>query len=209
MTTDEHSQESAPDTTEGDDVVHIEIVNPTPEALGLDLPDDLELAQITLLNAVADARSEAGSNLEQLQRIAAEYENFRRRSDRDRKDLASFATTRVVEQLLPTLDSFEAALAYEPQGDGEQKLIDGMTGTYNMLAETLASYGFAAIEAVGAGFDPAMHEAISAPMDGDGTLVVDQELRRGYTVDGRVVRPALVTVVYAHGGEDGGGDSDA
>jgi molecular chaperone GrpE len=210
MTTDEHSHESATDT-ETDDSVEIEILNPTPEGLGLELPDDPDMAQTALLNAVADARAEAGQNLEQLQRIAAEYENFRRRTERDRRELASFATSRLVEQLLPTLDSFEAALAYDAQTEGEEKLLTGMTGTYSMLSEILSSYGFAAIEAVGAAFDPAVHEAISGPGDGDGdgALMVDQELRKGYTVEGRVVRPALVTVAYGDAGEDGGGDGDA
>ena len=86
MTTDDQSHESA-SATGDEDSVEIEIVNPTPESLGLELPDDSDLAQIALLNAVADARAEAGQNLEQLQRIAAEYENFRRRAERDRRDL--------------------------------------------------------------------------------------------------------------------------
>lgn len=210
MTTDEHTSDTAPEApADPDESVEIEIMRATPEALGLELPDEPELARQALLNAVADARIEAGQNLEQLQRIAAEYENFRRRSERDRKDLSTFATTRLVEQLLPTLDSFAAALDYEPQDEGEEKLLAGMAGTYNMLTETLSGHGFAPIDAAGSPFDPARHEAISAPIEGDGTLVVDQELRKGYTVDGRVVRPSLVTVTYREVGEDGGGDSDA
>ncbi|NIO59555.1 MAG: nucleotide exchange factor GrpE [Acidobacteria bacterium] len=209
MTTENHIQETAVHEGVSDEVVEIEIVSPTAEALGLELPDDPDEARTALLNAVADARAEAGQNLEQLQRVAAEYENYRRRMERDRIDLASFATSRLVEQLLPALDSFEAALAYEPQTDREDKLLAGMTGTFTMLVDTLSSHGFEPIDAVGAPFDPSVHEAISAPTEGDGTLVVDNEVRRGYKVDGRVVRPALVTLSYGDVGEDSGEPDDA
>jgi molecular chaperone GrpE len=209
MTTENDTTDIAADEAEALDSVEIEIVNPTAEALGLDLPDDAGEARTVMLNAIADARAEAGQNLEQLQRVAAEYENYRRRMERDRRDLASFATSRLVEQMLPALDSFEAALAYEPKSEQEAKLLAGMTGTYTMLVDTLSSHGFEQIEAAGAPFDPAEHEAISAPGDGEGTLVVDNEVRRGYKVDGRVVRPALVTLSYDGVGEDSDGPDDA
>lgn len=206
MTTEKHTQDTV---TDGEEYVEIEIVGPTAEALGLDLPEDPGEAKAALLNAVADARAEAGENLEKLQRVAAEYENYRRRSERDTRDLASVATSRLVERLLPALDSFEAALSYEPQTEREEKLLAGMTGTYSMLVDTLTAHGFEAIEAAGAPFDPAIHEAISAPADGDGELVVDNEVRRGYKVDGRVVRPALVTLSYGDVGEGSGDPDDA
>ena len=210
MAPDEQNLDAAPaETRERDDVVEVEIVGPSADVLDLDLPDGLEPAQVVLLDAVASARSEAGESLEQLQRLAAEYDNFRRRAERDRQELLTFAAKRIVEQLLPTLDNFEAALAYQPQGDGEVKLMAGMTGTYNQLKETLETYGFAEVESVGAPFDPALHEAISGPTDGDGALIVDQELRRGYTIDGKVVRPALVTVRYGDLEEEHGGTDDA
>lgn len=210
MTTENQTEDTAIDEAARDDeIVEIEIVSPTAEALGLELPDDPDEARTALLNAVADARLDAGQNLEQLQRVAAEYENYRRRTERDRRDLASLSTSRLVEQLLPALDSFEAALAYEPQTEREEKLLAGMSGTLTMLVDTLASHGFEPIEAAGAPFDPSVHEAISAPADGDGTLVVDNEVRRGYKVDGRVVRPALVTLSYGDVGEDPGDPDDA
>ena len=102
------------------------------------------------------------------------------------------ASQRIIEHLLPTLDTFDAALAYEPQSEGERRVLDGLVGTHTTLLETLAKDGLEPIAATGATFDPRVHEAVAG--GGDGDLVVTAELRRGYTLHGRVVRPSLVMV---------------
>ena len=72
-----------------------------------------------------------------------------------------------------------------------------MRGTHAQLMEILSGEGFEPIAAVGAPFDPAVHEAVAGPQgDGDGALIVGQELRRGYTLRGRVLRPSLVVVEH-------------
>lgn len=208
-TTDEQGAVERDSDSAGAEVVEVELVAPDAGALGVDLPDDPSEARDVLVDALAKSRAETGQILEQLQRIAAEYENFRRRAERDRQQLTTLATQRIVEQLLPTMDNFEAALTYAPRGEAEQKLMQGMIGTYAQLRETLASHGCAEIPTNGVAFDPAVHEAVSAPPEGDGALVVGQELRKGYLVDGKVVRPAMVTVVYQPAAEDDDGDDDA
>lgn len=182
------------------EVLHI--TAPTPEALGIDLPDDPIEAQAVLLSELATTRAAANEVFEQMQRIAAEYENFRRRVDRDQRDLVARSSQRVIEQLMPTLDNFDAALAYTPQTEAETNLLEGMRGTHSQLLDTLGREGFSPIPTTGEKFDPAVHEAVSGPGEGDGELVVDAELRRGYTLNGRVLRPALVSVKYAGGGGD-------
>lgn len=166
--------------------------------LGLDLPDDPDSAIRLLVGAVAEARGEAGEYLAVMQRVAADFDNYRKRVERDQAENVNRASQRVMERLLPALDSFDAALVYEPQSPAEEKILDGMRGTHNQLMEILDGEGFAPIAALGEAFDPAVHEAVAGPQgDSDGALVVAQELRRGYTMRGRVVRPSLVVVEHA------------
>jgi molecular chaperone GrpE len=163
----------------------------------IELPEDAEDAVPVLLAALAAAQAEAAGYLETVQRVAAEFDNFRKRTVREREDIVDRASQRLIERLLPTLDSFDAALAYEPQTDGESKLLTGMRDTHRLLMEALAEDGFAPIEASGVPFDPAVHEAVMGPGgDGDGDMIV-REMRRGYTLRGRVVRAALVAVEHA------------
>ena len=171
---------------------------PAAEELGIELPDDPEAAQALLLRELAEARQEAGEYLETLQRIAADFDNFRKRVERDQAENVQRASQRLIEALLPTLDTFDAALAFDAQTDGEEKILDGVRGTHAQLLETLAREGFEPIEAAGRPFDPAVHEAVAGPSDqGDGELVVGTELRRGYVMRGRVIRPSLVMVEHA------------
>ena len=170
---------------------------PTAPELGLELPENPDEAQAVLLRELAEARQDAGELLETLQRVAADFDNFRRRVQRDQAENVERASQRVVESLLPTLDSFDAALSYEPATPSEEKLLDGMRSTHDQMLETLARVGFEPIPASGEHFDPKVHEAVSGPTGGDGDLVVSAELRRGYAMHGRVIRPALVAVGHA------------
>jgi molecular chaperone GrpE len=169
---------------------------PTPEHLGLSLPDDPGEAMNLALRELAEARQESGELLENLQRLAAEFDNFRKRTERDHIENVLRASQRVIESLLPTLDSLDSALAIEPTSETEQRMIDGMRGTETLLLDALRAEGCERIEALGAPFDPALHEAVQVT-PGDGDQVVEQELRKGYTMRGRVIRPSLVVVGHA------------
>jgi molecular chaperone GrpE len=163
----------------------------------MDLPDDPAEAVPVLISALVSTQAEASGYLETMQRVAAEFDNFRKRSARERTEIVDRASQRVIERLLPTLDSFDAALAYEAQSETEERLLAGMADTHRLLMEALAVDGFAPIDASGVPFDPAVHEAVTGPSgDGEGELVV-REMRRGYTLGGRVVRAALVAVEHA------------
>ena len=170
---------------------------PTAHELGLELPDDPDEAQALLLRELSEARQEAGEQLEMLQRVAADFDNYRRRVERDQAENVERASQRVIESLLPTLDAFDAAAMFEPQTPSEEKTREGMVSTRTQLLETLAREGFQPIPAVGEPFDPKVHEAVSGPGHGEGDLFVDAELRRGYLMRGRVIRPSLVTVKHA------------
>jgi len=181
------------DTLEAGDVV----IEDEQAPLELDLPEDPAEAVPVLMEALIGTREAASTYLDAMQRIAAEFDNFRKRAARERDEIVVRGSQRLIERLLPALDSFVAALAYEPQTEGEQRLLSGMADTHRLLMEALANEGFAPIEADDVPFDPAIHEAVSGPQgEGDGDLLVT-ELRRGYTLEGRVIRAALVAVRHA------------
>lgn len=163
----------------------------------IDLPEDAAEAVPVLVSALTAARGEAAEYLDALQRVVAEFDNYRKRAGRERSELIDRAAQRVIERLLPTLDSFNAALAYQPQNEAEEQILTGMRDTHRLLMDALAEEGFDPIDASGVPFDPAVHEAVTGPgSDGDGELIV-REMRRGYTLHGRVVRAALVAVEHA------------
>ncbi len=185
----------------GDDHIEAEIleipdVEPTAEMLGIALPDDPDEAQRLLLRELSEARQETGEILVNLQRVAAEFDNFRKRVERDQVENVGRASQRVIESLLPVLDSLDAAMATEATTEAETKMLNGIASTKDLLLEALAREGFEPIEALGRPFDPALHEAVSMT-PGEGDQVVEQELRKGYTMRGRVIRPALVSVGHA------------
>jgi molecular chaperone GrpE len=176
-------------------VVHTEDASGTPDpaTLGLSLPDDPAQARDALLRALDEARNEAGSYLDDLRRVAADFENFRKRVTREQQLLVDRASERVLKAVLPVLDSFDAALSIEATTETEEKLLGGMRGTHAQLLDVLTKEGLEVIPAVGEPFDPELHEAVMSSGDGD-RLVVSQELRRGYRLHGRVVRATLVAL---------------
>lgn len=150
------------------------------------------------------ARKSEAEYLDRLQRVTAEFDNFRKRSIREQAQLRELGSERVLSSMLPTLDSFDAAMAVPVESETEQRLLDGMVGTYNQLMEAVGREGLEPIPALGKPFDPSVHEAISAPPNASGPLVVVAEIRRGYKLKDRVLRPSLVALDLA---EDSGDDA--
>jgi molecular chaperone GrpE len=186
---------------DNDDVVEAEIVEfpdteSAAEKLGLAMPDDPAEAQELLLRELDEARQMSDESLANLRRVAAEFDNYRKRIERDQAENVVRASQRLVELLLPALDSFDAAIGTDTQTDIEAKMLEGMTGTRSQLTDALAHEGVEPIDAVGHPFDPALHEAVSV-VPGEGEQIVQQDLRRGYTMRGRVIRPSLVIVGHA------------
>ena len=163
----------------------------------LEVPEHHAEAIPYLLEKLTEERETSAGRLDDLQRVAAEFENFRKRAERDREETQLRATLRLVEALLPVLDSFGGALAHDAQTPGEELLQSGVTGTFSQLMEILEREGLEPIETAGVAFDPEVHEAVSGGIGDD--LVVAAELRRGYRLRGRVIRPSMVAVAPAEG----------
>ena len=126
-------------------------------------------------------------------RLQADFENFRRRTAKEKEELAAVITQNLLTDLLPLLDNFERAMAVE-QTDGEafQK---GVEMIFTQLREVLDKHGLENIEAEGKPFDPNVHQAVMRvenPDVEDGTIT--QVLQKGYQAKGRVIRPAMVQV---------------
>jgi len=141
--------------------------------------------------------------LDSLQRLKAEFDNFRKRVQREGDQRAQRAQTEVIEELLPVLDNFERAMQAAAEHD-EKLLTSGVELVYTQLRDLLSRKGLSEIEAEGAEFDPNQHDAImcqpSAEHD-EGTVI--QVLEKGYQIDDKVMRPAKVIVSAAP--EDDGG----
>ncbi len=159
--------------------------------LGIDLPDDPAEAIELLLAHLEESRDEATSYLDDLRRVAADFDNYRKRTTREQAATLDRAAERVVRELMPVLDSFDAALGTAAETDTERLLLSGMIGTREQLLAALEKEGLEVVPTVGEPFDPEIHEPVGAP-GGTDDLVVSSELRRGYRLRDRVLRPAMV-----------------
>jgi len=131
--------------------------------------------------------------LDSLQRLKAEFDNYRKRSERDQRERAALATERLVKELLPVLDDLERALEAASQHE-EAKLEEGVRLVHRSLFEALRKQGIEVIETDGA-FDPHIHEALLAqPVEEAEPGSVVQVLQKGYRLGDRVLRPARVVV---------------
>jgi molecular chaperone GrpE len=131
--------------------------------------------------------------LDTTRRLQADFENYRKRVVREQTALVERSTEGLLEQLLPVLDSFELAVRNLEAGDVDEKVRKGIELVYAELTSVVERSGLERIEAKGAPFDPNEHEAVMQD-DGDGEPHVEDVLRTGWKLKGRVLRPAMVRV---------------
>ena len=141
-------------------------------------------------------RAERDEYLDHLRRLQADFDNFRKRMMRDQTSHLERATSGLIEQLLPVLDTFELALINTSglnAGTDAERLRKGVELVYSELLGVLEKAGLERIEAKGKPFDPEEHEAVMSIED-DGEPGVRDVVRTGYRLKGRVLRPAMVKV---------------
>lgn len=134
---------------------------------------------------------------DQLLRTAAEFDNYRKRVDRDRREQAEAATASALTGLLPIVDDLERALK-APTGEDVESFRKGIELIHQQMVELLRKRGVKPIEAVGADFDPRYHQAVvheSSPDHREGEVI--EEFARGYMLGNRLLRPAMVKVAKA------------
>ena len=142
----------------------------------------------------AEDAGKAAEYLEHLQRLKAEFDNYRKRVLREQTRAVEFATEPLVMRLLEVLDEFELALVAAEQKPDFNKFVRGVEIVYAKLADILKAEGLERIDAEGKPFDPELHEALFQADGGDGEPYVSDVLRSGYKLKGRVIRPAGVKV---------------
>ncbi|KAF7801417.1 protein GrpE [Senna tora] len=152
--------------------------------------------KIGLEGKVASLSEELSKEKERILRISADFDNFRKRTERDRLSLVENAQGEVVESLLSVLDNFERAKAQiKVETEGEEKINNSYQSIYKQFIEILTSLGVTSVETVGKPFDPLLHEAI---MREDSTEFEDgiiiQEFRKGFILGDRLLRPSMVKV---------------
>jgi len=137
----------------------------------------------------------------QYMRIAADFDNFRKRQTRDQDDLKIQLTCSTLSEILPVVDNFERARQQlNPEGEEAQALHRSYQGLYKQLVEVLKQLGVAPMRVVDQPFDPTLHEAVMRePSDDKAEDIVIEELQRGYHLNGRVLRHALVKVSMGPG----------
>lgn len=142
-----------------------------------------------------DPAMKAAEYLEHLQRLQAEFDNYRKRVLKEQTRAVDFANEPLVSKLLEVLDEFELALIAAERQPEFERFLQGVEMVYAKLQEILRSEGLERIEAEGKPFDPQLHEALLQVDDqDDGEQYVADVLRSGYTLKGRVLRPSGVKV---------------
>jgi molecular chaperone GrpE len=144
---------------------------------------------------LAKARAEAESYLDDLRRLQADFDNYRKRTLREQTARTASASQALVARLLPVLDNFELAVSAAEQSRDFDRMLKGVEMVLGALREVLEGEGLVKIEAEGKPFDPERHEAVIAVEQEDtepGTIL--DIVRAGYELGGKVLRPAMVRV---------------
>ncbi len=132
---------------------------------------------------------------DRIKRNMAEFDNFRKRTEKEKAAMFEIGAKAIIEKILPVVDNFERGLATVPEDKKEDSFVEGMDKVYKQLLKSLEEMGVEPIEAVGKEFDPNLHNAVMHVEDENfGENVVAAEFQKGYTYKGAVVRHSMVQV---------------
>ena len=155
--------------------------------------DEAGAPPVTEVSELDEARAQAAEYLDHLRRLQAEFDNYRKRVLKEQTHAMELAAEPVVRRLLEVLDEFELALMSADEKPDFDRFLHGVELVFAKLVDSLKAEGLERIEAEGKPFDPELHEALMQTGEGDHVVVADV-LRPGYTLRGRVIRPAGVRV---------------
>lgn len=181
------TSEAVPEAVEGEVVSE---GGPEATEAAAEEPETADAEQIAALAAELEAvRAERDEHLDSVKRLRAEFENSRKRAERERERILQSASEKLVTELLPVLDNLDRAL--EAEGD----IREGVRSTRDQLVSVLSEEGLSTVVSDGEHFDPNVHEAVMGqPSEEyeDGTVI--QTFERGYVLNGKPIRPAKVVV---------------
>ncbi len=208
-----NAEEKVEDVSEEDIKPEIKSVvdNQNDEDRELSIEDNEKINAEDLKNTISnnDARleqleKEHETLKSQYVRIAADFDNFRKRQSRDQDDLKVQLVSKALTAILPIVDNFERARQQlKPENEEAQTLHRSYQGLYKQLVEVLKQQGVAPMRVVGQPFDPNLHEAVlREPSQETNEDIITEELQRGYHLEGKVLRHALVKVSMGPGKEN-------
>ncbi len=181
-------------------------LDPEPETATAEAPAPVAVDQSELQATIQELtqrlealKAQLDDRTGQYMRLAADFENYRKRTQKEKEDMEQAAKSSTVKELLPVVDNFERARSQlKPQTESEMTIHKSYQGVYKDLVDRLKKIGVAAMRAEGEPFDPALHEAVMRETTNEypeGTVV--EELRRGYMLGDLVLRHAMVKVAAA------------
>jgi len=174
----EHSEETAKAEVEKNKETHLE-----------------KMTKTQLIDKVKETQETVDKNFDLYVRSQAEIENLKRRFQKDKEELFKFSNESLIKQLLPVIDNLQQAVAHSENENSLEALREGVELTLKGLIDTLEKAGLTTVKAINEPFDPNFHEAISEQEDNSvkpGTVL--QELQKGYLLNDRLIRPAIVIV---------------
>jgi len=157
-----------------------------------------EVGEVAAEDPVAAAQAETARMKDQLLRLAADFDNFKKRSRKETEDIGKRAREEVLRDLLPVFDNLERATAHASAATDGKALTDGIGMVMRQFLDTLGKLGVERVPALGQPFDPAVHEAVQhleTTEHPPGSVAM--ELQAGYRTGERVIRPAMVVVAKA------------
>jgi len=142
-----------------------------------------------------EARTKSEEAMDKMMRLAAEFDNYRKRSARDHENIRKFAAENIIKELLPIVDNFGRGIESANESKDFDLFLDGVKLILNQMINLLEKEGVKQIKAVGEVFDPNIHEAVMHVNSDDyPENIVIQEFQNGYILNDRVIRPAMVSV---------------
>ncbi len=155
------------------------------------MDDDL----LKLKESFKEKSEEAASYLDHLQRLKAEFENYKKRSFEEKAKLKEYGKEEILKQLLPVIDNMEKAINHHNQSHDSKPVIKGIELVYKQVQDLLKKEGVSKIDSVGKEFNPLLHEAVMTEFsDRYNPGIILEELESGYSFNGRLLRPTRVKV---------------
>jgi molecular chaperone GrpE len=149
----------------------------------------------TLRRKLEEKEKESKENHDRMLRVAADFDNYRKRMAREKDELIKFSNEDVIKAILPFIDNLERAVDHSEKTQNVESLVEGVKLTIQQLLQALGKFGLSPIESQGRPFDPAFHEAMMVvTTDQHPPNHVVEELRKGYLLHDRLIRPATVSV---------------